>query len=95
MKAFEQNAEAMDRLRDYMEAIRITIQGLEENITILELTLVIQNAEKRIFEDKFSDVELEAMDRLRDYMIRRINELKRELRKQQTLLCDMGGENRC
>lgn len=76
MNAFEQNA----------EAIRMTIQWLEENIAILESTLVIQNAERRIFEDKFTDVELEAMDRLRDYMIRRINELRGELRKQQTLL---------
>ena len=76
MNAFEQSA----------EAIRVTIQGLEENITILESTLAIHNAERRIFEDKFTDVELEAMDRLRDYMIRRINELKGELRKQQTLL---------
>lgn len=76
MNAFEQNA----------EAIRMTIQGLEETITILEATLVIHNAEIRIFEDKFADVELEAMDRLRDYMIKRINELRGELRKQQTLL---------
>lgn len=76
MNAFEQNA----------EAIRMTIQALEENITILESTLVIQNAERRMFEDKFTNVELEAMDRLRDYMIKRINELRGELRKQQTLL---------
>ena len=76
MNAFEQNA----------EAIRMTIQALEENITILESTLVVHNAERRILEDKFADVELEAMDRLHDYMIRRINELRGELRKQQTLL---------
>lgn len=76
MNAFEQNA----------EAIRMTIQGLEENITILESTLAIHNAERRILEDKFTDAELEAMDRLRFLMIRRINELRGELRKQQTLL---------
>lgn len=34
MNAFEQNA----------EAIRMTIQGLEENITILESTLAIHNS---------------------------------------------------
>lgn len=76
MNAFEQTA----------ESIRMTIQGLEETIMMLEATLVICNAERRIFEDKLADVELEAVDRLRDYTIKRINELRRELQKQQTLL---------